>query len=448
MPVRNEAPDPRTREFCPRLLEVAERPPSPLPRALLLLLLALLGAGLIWAAIGRLDVIARAEGKLVPKTRLKIVQPFEGGRVASILVKEGDTVAAGETLILMDQHLHQADTRKLEAEFHAARLQLRRVEAELAGEDLRRAPADDPDTFARVWDQYRAHRSDFENALAGQQAVEDHARQQLAAAREIGDKLQQVLPIYRERESAVASLQRKGYVPELELLERRQARIEAEQDLEAQRHTMESLQAKIREAKERRESIRSAYRRELLDQRVDLNKRIAQLQEERNKHRYREELMALKAPQSGVVKELATHTEGSVVPSGTVLMRLVPSGESLVAEVLLENRDVGFVAVGQSGRVKLASYDFQKYGTLDGTVVRVSADAESARDRDSGGEGGALAYRTVLSLGRQHLERAGRRFELRPGMRVSAEIKLGERTVLEYLLSPIRKAVSEAGTER
>jgi len=156
------------------------------------------------------------------------------------------------------------------------------------------------------------------------------------------------------------------------------------------------------------------------------------------------------------VKDLATHTAGTVAAPGTILMTLVPENDRLVAEVWLSNDDVGFVRPGQPVRIKLASFQFQKYGMIDGKIVQVSADATESpnpntrsdaltgRDRPSG----PLAFRALVDLKQQHLDADGERYRLAPGMQVTSEIKLGERTVLEYLLSPVRKAFHEAARER
>jgi hemolysin D len=152
-----------------------------------------------------------------------------------------------------------------------------------------------------------------------------------------------------------------------------------------------------------------------------LKGRIEQLRPGLLKTTYREGLMELKAPQAGTVKDLATTTEGAVVQRGSVVLTWVPLGEKLFADVAIKNEDIGFVQVGQTAQVKLAAFPFQKYGLLTGKVMRVSADATEA---------GASADRS------------------KAGMQVAAEIHQGRRTVLEYLLSPVAKAVQEAGREK
>lgn len=156
------------------------------------------------------------------------------------------------------------------------------------------------------------------------------------------------------------------------------------------------------------------------------------------------------------MKDLATHTVGTVAAPGTILMTLVPQGDTLIAEVWVGSQDVGFVRPGQDVKLKLAAFQFQKYGMIEGVVRQVSADATEApsantRSDTLGGRDrpmGPLAYRALVDLKRQALETEGARYALSPGMQVSGEISLGTRTILEYLLSPVQKAWHEAGRER
>jgi len=154
-----------------------------------------------------------------------------------------------------------------------------------------------------------------------------------------------------------------------------------------------------------------------------------------------------RAPADGIVKDLATQTPGAVLSPGTVLMTRVPDGEALVAEVWLANQDAGFVAGGQSAKLKLASFPFQRYGMLDARVARVSADSTERAD-GAKSAAGAYAYRAHLEPQAQELRLGDARHALRPGIQLTAEIKLAERTVLEYLLSPAQKVAAEAGRER
>ena len=228
-----EGPQANPADFQPALLRLQEQPPAPFPRAVLISLLAMLAALLAWAALGRLDVVAVAEGKLVPQSYLKIVQPAEQGIVKEILIKEGETVKAGQTLMRMDTALSEADGKALRSEHDLKRLTLRRIDAQLAGSGFTRQSEDPADLYAQVAAQYQANRLAYDAAITQEKSVLDKARNDLAAAREIREKLLQVLPHYQEQEQAYAKLQRDGFVGRIMAGDRQRERIEKEQDLKA-----------------------------------------------------------------------------------------------------------------------------------------------------------------------------------------------------------------------
>lgn len=232
-------------------------------------------------------------------------------------------------------------------------------------------------------------------------------------------------------------------------------RIEKEQDLRAQEAAIESAGATIAQQVSRIGQITADYRRQLQTERVELALQLERLEQELAKQAHRHAYLELRAPADGQVKDLATHTVGTVVSPGTILMTLVPQDEKLRAEVWVRNDDVGFVRETQPVRLKLAAFQFQKYGLLGGSVAQVSADAAAEGAPAAAGSasaprapGEALAYRTLVNLDRQSLVADGVTHRLAPGMQVTAEIHLGTRTVLEYLLSPVQKAWHEAGRER
>ena len=438
-------------DFAPGILKLQDAPPSPLPRVVLWILLALFAIALAWAAVGRLDIIAVAQGRIVPQSYLQIVQPAEQGIVKELLVREGDAVKAGQVLVRMDARLSEADIRTLRNELALRSLTLRRIDAELEGRPLAARRDDPPELLAQVDAQYRARRQAYLDALATEQSVLAKAEHDLRGALEVQQKLAKMLPLYREQEEAFEKLSKEGYAGRLMVLEKSRDRIEKEQDLKAQEFTIASLRATIEQAQKRITQISSNYRRELQNERVEVEAQYARMRQDAEKQSTRRELLELRAPQDGIVKDLATHTVGSVLSPGTVVMTLVPVNDPMQAEVWVTHDDAGFVAPKQQVKLKLATYPFQKYGMIDGEVKRVSPDASETGDGRSGkaGESGAgSGYRTLVSVRTPYLETEGKRYPLSPGMVVTAEINLGTRTVLEYILSPVQRTLHEAGRER
>ena len=448
--------DDRVSAFSPALLRLEQAAPAPLGRAVLHALLGLLAATLTWTTFAPLDIVAVAEGKLVPSGYLKIVQPSEQGVVREVFVREGERVAQGQVLAQMDTTLLAADGRALTADYQSKRLAVRRAEAQLAGRPLAREQEDSNSAYAQAEAQRLANVRAHENALGHERSVGERARHDLAAAEELRSKLVQVLPHYREQETAFERLARDGFAGRLLASEKQRERIATEQDLRSQESVIAAARATIAQSHARLLQIEADYRRQLRAELAEAAPQVERLREELSKQAHRHALLELRAPHAGVVKDLATHTPGTVVAPGTILMTLVPDGEKLRAEVWVSNDDAGFVRDGQRTQLKLAAFPFQKYGMMKGHVLQVSADATEAPNPNirSGGltgrdrNAGALAFRALIDLDTQIFESDGRRYTLLPGMQVTAEVNLGTRTILEYLLSPLRKAFHEAGRER
>jgi HlyD family secretion protein len=441
-------------DFAPGLLSIQESPPAKLPRTVLYCVAALFGILLLWAILGKLDIVASAEGRLVPQTYVKIVQPAEAGIVQEILVREGQSVEAGQILMRMDAKLTEADARTIRNEYELKRLQLRRIDAELAGLPMRTEAADSPEIYAQVASQYAAHRQAYQDAVAQEQATLAKTRHDLLASEELARKLRETVPTYRKSAAAFEKLGKDGFYSTLAVEEKQRDRIEKEQDLRAQEATVASLKSTIAASEKKLAQITSNYRSELQNERVETESQFRKLRDEREKIEHKADLLALRAPQRGVIKDLATHTVGTVVSPGSVLMSLVPHEEPLQAEVYVKNEDVGFVHRDQRVKLKLSAYPFQKYGMIDGTVVHVgpdAADQPNASSKTTGDSSDAVAglrYKALVRLDDQHLNTDGNSLRLSPGMQVVAEIHQGQRTVMEYLLSPVQKAWQEAGRER
>lgn len=439
---------------------IQNEPPSEFGRIVLWAVSILIFVMIVWAAVGQLDIIATAEGKLVPQTLVKIVQPAESGVVKELLVQEGDLVKAGQVLARLDTTLATADKTGIASDLAIQQLQVRRIEAELADQPMPPKAGDDPIRFAQVHNQYLAHRRAFHDALGQEKSLLAKVEHERRGAIDILAKLDQTLPTYKRSAEAYAKLEKEGFFGGLAAAEKQREAIEKARDLDAQRSVVASLDATIAAQNKKISQLKSAYQSQLQQELADIRIRIAQLQPNLDKTLYREGLMELKAPQDGIIKDLTTTTVGAVVQPGTVIMTLVPQGEELYADVNVKNKDVGFVQVGQNAQIKLAAYPFQKYGMLTGKVIHLSADASENEPHNAqhatdsiNNNDKAIArlamYKARIKLDSQALAVShGGAMAIAPGMQIVAEINQGKRTVLEYLLSPVQKTVTEAGRER
>jgi len=437
-------------DFTPDLLTIQEQPPSRLPRTVGYVTVGLFGVLLAWAAFGKLDIIAGAEGRLVPRNYSRVLQPAEAGIVREVLVRDGEEVKAGQVLMRMDATTASADMGTLRADAALKVLSLRRIDAELRGQPLVVDARDPPEVASQVLAQYRARRQSYLDALAQEQATLDRARHDLIAARQQLAKLQATVPLYQQSANSYEKLVKEGFVSELGANDKIRERIEKEQELKTQEANMGSMTSAVEQSRKKLAQIKSSYESQLLNERVELQSQQQRTDGELQKQVYKSGLLALKATEDGTVKDMATYSPGAVVQPGAVLLNLVPRNEPLYAEVAIRNEDVGFVAPGQSVKIKLQAYPFQKYGMLEGAVELISADS-SANDPQKATALGQSpqSYKALVKLANQELRASnGEVLKLSPGMVVQAEIHQGQRTVLEYLLSPMQKVAQEAGRER
>lgn len=459
MTVQRTSLSPEALEFAPGLLSIQESPPRRLPRTVLYAVIALLLITAAWMIFGRLDIIASAEGRLVPQTYVKIVQPADAGIVEQIGVQEGQHVSAGQILMRMDTQIADADTKAIKAELALRSLQLRRIDAELGSHEMARQPGDPDDLYRQIANQLHDHRQAYVESLSQAQDALHKAQHDYAAAQQELIKLKQVTPILKQQADAYENLGKDGYAPQVTVRDKNREYMEKAQDLNAQQDTVASLSAAVEEAKRSAAEVTSKYRSDLQNERVDAEGNFRKLQQDWAKQVHKNQLLELRAPQDGIVKDLATHTTGTVVSPGTVLLSIVPDSEALVAEVSIKNDDVGFVYPHQKVKIKLAAYPFQKYGMLDGEVLHIGPDASDAGSSQtaSGKDPSAspdrtspqqLTYKALIALSGQVLKAQGDNLKLVSGMQVTAEINQGNRSVMEYLFSPIQKTLQESGRER
>ena len=438
---------PEVADFTPGLLAIQQSPPPKLPRAVFFVVATLFATLLAWSVLGRLDIVAVAEGRLVPESYTKIVQPAEAGLIKEVLVREGQSVEQGQVLIRLDPTLAGADDLSLGSELASRRLALRRIDAELRGTPLLPRPGDDPGLLAQVQLQALTHRQAYLDALAQEHASRERALHDLRAAQETLAKLRSTSVLVQQSADAHKRLAAEGFYSPLSSNEKEREAIEQAQDLKAQVAGVQGLQSTLAAQDKKIAALSSNFRNQLQTERTEVMGQLAKLEQDSRKLKFKAGLLQLRAPQAGIVKDIATTTVGAVVQPGMVLLTLVPRDEPLVAEVQIRNDDVGFVQVGQPVKLKIAAYPFQKHGLLEGRVKTVAADAQSGDSVTH--QGSPQGYKAVVALESQALLSEGvTPLRLESGMQVAAEVQQGQRTVLEYLLSPVQRVTQEAGRER
>ncbi len=449
-------------EFLPAALEIMEKPPSPGFRWLLLSLCGLFTVALIWSFVGKVDVVATASGKVIPSGNVKIIQPMEIGTVRAILVKNGQRVKAGELLVELDPTMAGADAEQASQGLQNSEIIAARNAALLAhlqGRSARFvAPAGTPAIIAETQANYiRTAIAEYEGERASLQ--QQHAEQaaQLQGARAEISKLTQTLPLVERQLQARQELSDKGYFSKIRLLEYEQLKMEHIQNIEVQRANANQARAAMGNIDAQLQRLRGSFGKAAVIELADAQEKSGLAREEVTKSARRAEFQQLRAPVSGTVQQLAIATIGGVVQPAQAIMVIVPDEAKAVVEANIMNKDIGFIREGQAVRVKLEAYNFTDYGIVPGIVESISRDAidmslpGSETRRDENGKPAqqqGLVYATRIRLLKRTIRVRGRDQIIGPGLAVQAEIKTGERRIIDFLLSPIAQTLDEAGRER
>ena len=457
-----ERPD--AREFLPAALEVLETPPSPTGRLLAILIGVFFTLAVAWSFLGKVDVIATAPGRLLPSGNTKTIQPLDPGVVKAIDVQDGDHVRAGQLLIALDPTAVGADRDRLSRDLIQARLDVARLTALAPVAEGRGAPGPltavegaSPDDMAQARAALRAE-------LDGQAAKVAGLTQQISEKRaEAGEveatiaKTNASLPMLAEKSRLHETLRQQGYGTSFAALDAQQQLSESRRDLEVLSQRLAQARASAEALSRQRSQAVSEFAAGVLDQLEKAREKENSLSQDFIKARQKSTASEIRAPIDGVVEELAVHTVGGVVTPAERLMIIVPDNQRLTVEAQLANRDVGFVHAGQDVAIKVETFTFTRYGLVHGKVIDVSRDAVAQATRQAEeptvqqsqtAAAASPTYLARISVDKTSMMVEGRRESLMPGMAVTAEVKTGRRTIIDYLLSPLARKTNEAMHER
>ncbi|MEP3333161.1 HlyD family type I secretion periplasmic adaptor subunit [Sedimentitalea sp.] len=416
---------------------------SRLVTLMLVVLVALVASGLVWANWARIEQVTRGDGRVVPSGRARTVESLEGGIVRGIEVREGDTVGAGQVLVRISDIGSAANLGELRAQQRAFEARNLRLEAEARGEEsLDFAGIDGGNASPQALREVAL----FQSRLASYRAQRNVLQAQLSQRREEIAELQAAVPQVEETlallEEEIDLRATSGVVSRAQILplERERAIKRQEQGalvskLAQARSAEAEAEARLIELELNRRAEISAERSDTLNQKAIIDESIKRASDIVAR-------ASLRAPVDGIVSVLNVNTIGSVIQPGEEVLRIVPDDDQLQVEARIAPKDIAFVRPDLPAKVKITAFDFTIYGSLPGNVLRVGADAE--QDEATG----EVYFPVIVETQSDTLEHEGRSFHIRPGMVVSIDIMTGEQTVLDYLLKPFRKARLEALRER
>lgn len=428
-------------EFLPDADEIERRP---LPRAARITLHAVAAAlvsFLLWATFSQVDLVVVAHGRLVTPLPNIVVQPLDTSIIQSIDVRTGQVVKKGERLATLDPTFTEADESQLRTRLRSLDNQLKRMETELSGSKISGVSGIDADSQLQL--RLSGERS---ASYASQVRRLEETVARLRATLETNRHDQQALAsrvrVLKEMESMQQELVAKKYAVRSRLLDAQDRLLEAERSLEMAKNRQIELGRELAALEAEKISFETGWRQKMMEELLTVSRERDSVNEQLQKADKRNKLIVLTSPTDAVVFEIAKLSQGSVVQGAEKLFTLVPLGAELEVEVQIDSLDVGYVKVGDTTHIKFDAYPFQKHGTLEAELRTISEDA--FRREAAAGTGMDAFYTSRIRLKSTRLNKMPERSKLLPGMTATAEIVVGKRSVLSYLLWPLMKGVDES----
>ena len=412
-----------------------------------------------WAYVSKISVVSVADGEVVPSGQIKTVQHLEGGIIKKILVQEGQRVTKGEKLMILESTSSQADVNEVQSRIDLLTIKNIRLKAEINNEILPQYSnyysLKYPNETKQALDLFsnRTKRIKSEKLLAEKTVhqANENIIQEIQNLKQIEARFKQTL-------NTIELLDQQIKISE-DLLEEKLTTEYNHLNLLKEKSNLETKQMEDEEAKIGGESAITVARTSLADAEIrfenvtrsfyeeseieleDASREIAQLNEIKKKLLDSLSRTVIIAPVEGIIKELVYYTEGGVIPPNSSVMNIVPTGKELIIEAKLPTADIGFIKEGQSATIRLASADAINFGNIEGIVIKISPDATQD-------DSGQTYYKVEIKTQKTYFEYNEQRYNLTPGVEVSASILTGERTIAEYLLNPLLNISTSAIRER
>lgn len=420
------------------------RPPALVARMVSMAICVMAVVVLVYACLAKIDVVVSAQGRIIPSGKSKVIQPLESGVVRAISVRDGQKVKAGDVLIELDLTSTSADSDRLQRDAWDAQGDVLRVSALLAGQGRFKPPEGmPPEINENQQSMLQSRQSEHRSRMAASDA--EIARKQ-ADRDAIEASLVQIrhsLPLVRKKHAMREELAKTGHIAETGLIETRLELINLEKELAVQGNRLKESHASLNASIQQKAQSLAEFRlRANMDVSEAARKR-GSAQQELIKANQRRDLQTLRSPIDGFVQQLAVTTVGGVVTQAQPLMTIVPQDSALEVDAQVLNRDIGQIHVGQRVINKAETFDFTRYGFIEGEVLWVGTDAVMDQKL-----GPVYPVRIKLNSNETPYMAYGRKGRVTAGMSVTADVRTGERRLIEYFLAPMLRYKDESLRER
>nr|WP_246311444.1 HlyD family type I secretion periplasmic adaptor subunit [Halomonas zhaodongensis] len=430
---------------------------SPTLHGTIFFTLAVFAIILVLSVVLKIEVVAKGEGRVLPISRVQVVQPEFPGRITAIHIKNGDSVEKGDVLIELDPTESLTELGTIQAEQDRLRIEMARIDAmvdaidrdpatpdfidqTLAGFNLPRDLAEH--VFAE--EQYKLLLAEVNDLLTSLEQIdareETNRRSEAVTAANIA-RINAVLDIQSERLQAIEQLVQRGATSQSDLLDVQEGFTRLESERSVYRSELDQKSAERMALESERRRVKSDLRSSLLDRRAEVDSRLATLAEKRRAATRRVEAATLEAPASGVVDQLNVFTVGGVAEAGAELLRIVPMGIEVEVEGAFSNQDIGFMKVGQQANIRLSAYPSERFGFISGVVSDIAADSSETKE-------GKWHYVVRIQPEKNYLEVGSEHLYLRPGMTAKVDAITDDRRIISYFFAPIVEAIQNSLGER
>jgi adhesin transport system membrane fusion protein len=385
---------------------------------------------LLWAMLAQVDEVTKGQGKIIPSSKIQIIQSSTPATIAELLVRSGQSVKRGQLLARLDN----PESRSIEAETEA--LQARSARLQVEGSGTSASLGGEEAELSAV------RRQALSSRVAALRASAEQRRREGAEAAATINSLSRSLALAQENVDRLAPLAAKNIVPQTELANAQREVVDLQGRIAAAREQQGRAMAAVSEANSQASEASFSFRQEALNAASQVNQKIAVNEQSLRGASGQSGRLEIRSPVDGVVNDVQVTTIGGFVQAGEKVMEVVPMGDKLLVETRVKPSDIAFIKVGDRALVKVTAYDFSTYGGLEGKVVRVSADSiydEAERQ---------AYFIVIVETQKSYLMAAGRRLPITPGMMTDTQIITGRKSVLSYLLKPVLKARSDALRER
>lgn len=427
-------------EFKPSVAEIEEEPVSPLGRFMFWAVIGVIVFFILWMIIGQIDIVISARGKVMPDGEIKLIQPLETGIISKIHIKPGDFVKKGSSLIEIDPSTTEPELKSLEKNYKYISLEIERLKA------LTSNIAFTPSTS-----KYKIE------DIIEQQNVFNALNQSLNS--QVNSKYSQLSQIDEQIKSTIS--QKYKYIHLLNTAKTKEKRIKPVMDIipkdEYERvsdeiisntSSIESLNYKSDELSKQKNQIsqeishiKESFRSELLKELAEKTKQATQLKAQIDQVSFKNKKQILTAPEDGYINELFVHTKGGVVTPAEKLISMYPVNSPLIIKASVLNKDIGFIKENMPVNIKIDTFDFQKYGILEGNVKQISKD--SIEDKTLG-----PVYEVYITPKSKLFLVEGKMKQISSGMSLTAEVKTGKRRIIEFFIYPLIKYLNEGMSVR